>query len=158
MKLAKTIQLDVSDAHVFYRPAEVGEWAVTGTFLYVDGDPSGWSNKQQLAFRSAWLGIGSLGNSTFVQVTKISIDDYEQAVHVLAENLIDNFNAPSPEAASQAAYHEIDDMISLCEHPPGTLLAIERSISGNDISEKTHTLRFPGEPAHAKIWSLVEGD
>ena len=66
------------------------------------------------------------------------------------------FNAPNPAAASQAARQEIDDMISLCDHPPGTLLAIERSISGNDISEKTHVLTPPDEPAHAKIWTLVE--
>mgnify|MGYP007046914791 CR=1 FL=1 len=156
MKLAKTIQLDVSDRLVFDRPAEVGEWAIAGTFSFVDGDPSGWSNKQQLAFRSAWLGIGSFGNATFVQVTDISRDDYEQAIESLAAYLAEDFNAPNPAAASQAARQEIDDMISLCDHPPGTLLAIERSISGNDISEKTHVLTPPDEPAHAKIWTLVE--
>ena len=72
MKLAKTIQLDVSDTHVFERVAEVGEWAITGTFSFVDIDPSNWTSKQQLAFRTAWLGIGSFGHSTFVQVVEMS--------------------------------------------------------------------------------------
>lgn len=158
MKLAKTIRLDASDTQVFERPAEVGEWAIAGTFGFVDGDPAEWSNKRQLAFRSAWLGIGSFGHSTFIQVTDISAEAYEQAVDTLAAYLAEDFNAPSPEAANRAARQEIDDMISLCDHPPGTLLAIERSIGGNDISEKTHVLTSPDEPAHAKIWSLVEGD
>lgn len=158
MKLAKTIRLDISDTQVFERPAEVGEWAIAGTFSFVDGEPSEWSNKQQLAFRSAWLGIGGFGHSTFVQVVEISAAEVERAVERLAAHLSENFNAPGPEAACQAARQEVDDMFGLCDHPPGTLLAIERGISGNDITEKTHVLTPPDESAHAKIWAVVEGD
>ena len=158
MKLAKTIQLDVSDSHVFERPAEVGEWAITGTFAFVDSDPSNWSNKQQLAFRAAWLGIGSFGNSTFVQVADISTHEYEQAVQTLALYLTEFYNAPGQEAATRAARQEIDDMISMCDHPPGTLLAIERAIADENITEKTSVLAPPGEAGHAKIWTIVEDD
>ncbi len=158
MKLAKTIQLDVSDSHVFERPAEVGEWAITGTFAFVDSDPAGWTGKQQLAFRAAWLGIGSFGNSTFVQVAELSPDAYEQAVHALALYLADSFNAPSREAATGAARQEIDDMITLCDHPPGTLLAIERAFADDDITEKTSVLAPPREAGHAKIWTIEEED
>ncbi len=158
MKLAKTIRLDVSDTHVFERPAEVGEWAITGTFAFVDSDPADWSGKQQLAFRAGWLGIGSFGNSTFVQVAELSTREYEQALRTLAAYLAENYNAPDQAAATRAARQEIDDMIALCDHPPGTLLTIERAITEEKISEKTSVLTPPGESAQAKTWTLVEDD
>ncbi len=156
MKLAKTIRLDASDTHVFERPAELGEWAITGTFAFVDSDPTDWSGKQQVAFRTAWLGIGSFGLSTFVQVTEISAPDYEQALQTLAAHLLENFNAPSLEAASQAAAQEIDDMLGLCDHPPGTLLAMVRAFSEQNITEKARVLIPSGELAPAKAWTMVE--
>ncbi len=158
MKLAKTIQLDVSDSHVFERPAEVGEWAITGTFAFVDSDPAAWSGKQQLAFSAAWLGIGSFGYSTFVQVAALSTHEYEQAVRTLALHLAEFYNAPSREAAARAARQEIDDMITMCDHPPGTLLAIERAIADENITEKTSVLAPPREAGHAKIWAIVDDD
>ncbi len=158
MKLAKTIQLDVSDRHVFEHPAEVGEWAITGTFAFVDSDPADWSSKQQLAFRAAWLGIGSFGHSTFVQVTALSTQEYEQAVQTLAIHLAEFYHAPSQEAATRAARQEIDGMVTMCDHPPGTLLTIERAIAEQNITEKTSVLAPSDEPAHAKIWSIVEDD
>jgi hypothetical protein len=39
-KLPRTIRLDPSDTFVFDRPAEPGEWAVTGSFLFIDTDPT----------------------------------------------------------------------------------------------------------------------
>ena len=158
MKLAKTIQLDVSDTHVFERVAEVGEWAITGTFSFVDIDPSNWTSKQQLAFRTAWLGIGSFGHSTFVQVVEMSNPEYEQAIQTLSKYLTDVYNAPSQETAKSAAQQEIDDMIAMCDHPPGTLLSIERSIAEQNITEKTSVLAPSGSSSHAKIWDIVEDD
>ena len=46
MKLAKTIQLDVSDNNVFPCPAKTNEWAITGTFSFVDTDPNEWSSRR----------------------------------------------------------------------------------------------------------------
>jgi len=158
MKLAKTIQLDVSDTHVFERPAQVGEWAITGTFAFVEGDPADWSGKQQLAFRAAWLGIGSFGNSTFVQVVDITAHEYEQAVQALALYLAEKYNAPSPQDAARAARREIDDMAALCDHPPGTLLAIERDIADRNLTEKTRVLAPADKAALGKIWTFVEDD
>ena len=158
MKLAKTIQLDISDTHAFDHPAEVHEWAISGTFAFVDSDPADWSRKQQLAFRTAWLGIGSFGNSTFVQVTEISAQEYELAIQTLAMYLTKEYNAPNLEVATQAATQEIDDMATLCDHPPGTLLAIERAINRKNITEKTRVLTPSDKPALANIWTIVEDD
>ena len=156
MKLAKTLRLDVSDTHVFNRAAEVGEWAITGTFAYIDSDPSSWSRKKQLAFRTAWLGIGSFGNSTFVQATEISTQEFDQTLQTLAAYLAEEYNAPSQEAATKAARQELDDMINLCGHPAGTLLAIERTITEQNITEKTRVLIPSDEPINAKTWTVVE--
>jgi len=158
MKLAKTIQLDVSDTHVFERPAEVGEWAVTGTFAFVDSDPTNWTSKQQLIFRTAWLGIDSFGHSTFVQVVEMSNSEYEQVIQTLSVYLADVYNAPNQEAAQQAAQQEIDNMVTMCDHPRGTLLSIERSIAEQNITEKTSVLAPSGSSTHAKIWDIVEDD
>jgi len=51
MKLIRTIRLDLSDTFVFDRAAGPGEWAVTGTFVYADGDPSALQGKARAAFR-----------------------------------------------------------------------------------------------------------
>ena len=158
MKLAKTIRLDISDTQVFERVAEVGEWAVAGTFAFVDGDPADWSGKRRLAFRAAWLAIGSFGNSTFVQVVDISAAEYEQAVRTLALHLAEVYGAPSQEDAARAARREVDDMAALCDHPPGSLLSIERDMADRDITEKISVLAPPDEPALAKSWTLVEDD
>ena len=158
MKLAKTIRLDVSDTRVFDRAAEVGECAIAGSFAFVDSVPSDWSNKQQLAFRTAWLGIGSFGSSTFVQVTEISTQEYEQILQTLAVYLTEQYNAPGQEAATRAARREIDDMVALCDHPPGTLLTIERAITGQNITEKIRVLRPSDDPAQVKMWSVADDD
>ena len=158
MKLAKTIRFDVSDTHAFERPAEMGEWAITGTFSFVDNDPANWSGKQQLAFHASWLGIGSFGNSTFVQVVEISTQEYEQAVETLAVYLAGFYNAPTQEAAIRAARQEIDDMATLCDHPAKTLLTIERAIAEQHITEKISVLAPSDKPAHAKIWAIVDDD
>ena len=64
MKLAKTIQLDTSDENIFEVAANPNEWAISGTFTFVDGNPDTWPKKHQFAFQSAWLGLPSFGCST----------------------------------------------------------------------------------------------
>ena len=156
MDLAKTVQLDSSDLHIFDQPAEIGEWAITGTFSFVDSDPAAWSNKQKLAFQAAWLGIGSFGYSTFVQATAISSSEYDQLLGILAAHLTDQYTAPNLEAATDAAKQEIDDMATLCNHPPGTLLAIERIIDGQNITEQTRVISGSKEHAKPQVWTTIE--
>lgn len=49
-------------------------------------------------------------------------------------------------------------MVAMCDHPPGTLLSIERSIADQNITEKTSVLAPSGSSSHAKIWEIVEDD
>ncbi|MEK9723521.1 MAG: DUF6505 family protein [Rhodospirillaceae bacterium] len=154
MKLARTIRLDVSDANVFPLAAEPGEWAVTGTFAFADVDPAAWGNKQQIAFRDGWLGTESYGRATFVQVTTIAERQYEDTVRRLAAHIFDAYGAPGMIDALEAASIEVADMATLCDHPVGTLLAIERRADDQAITERTHVVAPPSEEFHARIWAL----
>ena len=158
MKLAKTIQLDVSDNHIFEHPANPQEWAIAGTFSFVDSDPDNWSRKHKFAFQSAWLGLKSYGNSTFVQVTEIPIKEYEFIIISLAKHLVEKYNAPSLEDAKQASKQEIDDMAALCNHPQGTLLSIERSLVKNGIKERARVIKPTKERSKAKVWNISQDE
>ena len=64
--------------------------------------------------------------------------------------------APNLEVATDAAKQEIDDMATLCNHPPGTLLAIERTIDGQNIKEKTRIISGSRDQAKPQIWTAIE--
>ena len=51
MKLLRTIRLDPSDTFVFEQAAEPGEWAVPGSFVFWNQDPSSFEGKKRSAFR-----------------------------------------------------------------------------------------------------------
>jgi hypothetical protein len=159
MKMLRTIRLDPSDVNVFPRAAEPEEWAVTGTFAFIDADPTTWSRKEQLAFRSGWLGTDSLGRATFVQVADIAAEVYEAVVRRLAEHLQARYGAPDMPAALAAARQEVDYAAGLAHHPPGTLLAIEREFRDDGIAERIKIVD-PGakDGQHARIWTIVDDD
>lgn len=159
MKLPRTIRLDPSDTNVFHRAAEPGEWAVTGTFAFVDCVPGELDNKSQLAFKSGWLGLGSFGLSTFVQVTLVPEGDDEAAARALATHLFEEYGAPDMLMAMTAAKSEIAYAASLCDQPAGTLLAIEREMTEDGINERIRVVPRPDEDGgHAQIWTLTEED
>ena len=70
LKLPRTLRLDPSDTFVFETPAEPGEWAVTGSFLFFDADVEALAPKARTAFRSGFVGVASLGFSTLVVVIR----------------------------------------------------------------------------------------
>ena len=159
MKLPRTIRLDPSDARVFDAAAQPGEWAVTGTFVFVDGTPSEMDAKTQLAFRSGWLGIDSFGFSTFVQVTVAPDSEVQAATGRLAAQLFERYGAPDMLAALEAAKGEIEQAASLCDHPAGTLLAIQREMTEDGIAERIRLVPRPDEDGgHARVWSLEEDE
>jgi len=159
MKFARTIQLDASDQNVFDNPARPGEWAVTGTFEFAggafDGDPADWTAKQQLAFKSGWMGLGDFGRATFVQVTVVPDEQVEEAVRALGAHLFDRYGAPDMLAALDAARRECEDMAALCDHPAGTLLAIDRELTEDGIVERVRVIPATGDGQHARIWGVA---
>jgi len=156
MKLIRTIRLDPSDTFVFDRAAEPGEWAVTGTFIFSDDDPSKLEGKARAAFRSGFLGVASLGWSTLVQVVETSDDDRLGAIDTLAKQLVAHFGAPSMEDAVAAAEEEFAFAASLCNHPLDTLIAMHRSHDGGEIREAFRTLRPKDGPKPLRAFAFLE--
>ena len=158
VKFPRTLRFDVSDANAFPLAAEPDEWAVTGTFAFADADPLAFTNKEQLAFRNGWLGTGSFGRATFVQVAEISEDEFEGVTERLGGHLLDHFGAPDRENALRAALDEAEYAAGLCDHPAGTLLSIEREFTDAGVTERIRVIPKNGDDQHAKIWSVVEDD
>lgn len=140
VKLPRTIRLDPSDTFVYSRAAEPGECAVTGTFLFFGADVEKLSGKERQAFRAGFLGIESFGWSTLVVVTEATAEERAAAVERLAEQLVAHCGAPGMEAARPAAEEEIAFAQSLCDHPPNTLLALNRAGEDGSVRESFRTL------------------
>ena len=140
-KLLRTLRLDPSDTFVFERAAEPGEWAVTGSVLFVASDPTALGPKVRAAFRAGFLGLESFGFSTLTEVAEIAPEAREALVDRFARALHDQFGAPDIEVATAAARDEITFAASLCDHEPGTVIAMRRSLEGGEIREQFRTLR-----------------
>jgi hypothetical protein len=160
MKLLRTIRLDPSDAFVFERAAEPGEWAVAGAFAFLDADPAMLEGKARSAFRSGFLGIATLGWSTLVQVVAASEADRSAAIETLAARLVEHFGAPDLAAARAAAGEEVAFAASLAEHPLDTLIAMHRVQQDGEIRETFRTLRprAGAKPLRAFAFLEVEGE
>jgi len=142
MKLLRTIRLDPSDTFIFERAAESGEWAISGSFLFLDGDTADLNTKQRHALRSGFLGIGSLGFSTLATVSEATAEDYAAAREQLAQAFVATFGAPGLDVGREAAEEELQNSKSLCDHPVGTLVAVERTLRPDGgIAERFRTLR-----------------
>jgi len=160
LKLPRTLRLDPSDTFVFARAAEPGEWAVTGSFLFLDSDVAALSGKARAAFRSGFVGVGSLGFSTLVVVSEASEAERAAAVEALAEQIHARLGAPDREAAREAAREEIDVAASLCNLPVGSVVAMHRTAEGGEIREEFRTLsQRPGaDRLHGRAFHFVETD
>ncbi|MFE1599844.1 DUF6505 family protein [Methylobacterium sp. ID0610] len=160
LKLPRTLRLDPSDTFVFEQAAEPGEWAVTGSFLFMDADIAALSGKTRAAFRSGFVGVRSLGFSTLVVVSEASEAERDAAVEALAAHIHARFGAPDRDAARAAAREEIDVAASLCKVPVGSVVAMHRTAGDGEIREDFRTLhQRPGaEQRHGRAFHLVEID
>lgn len=146
-RLPRTLRLDPSDAVVFEHAAPAGEWAVPGGFAFWEEVPEAMSGKRRQAFRSGFLGIGSFGWSTLVEVAEASAAERRAAREALAAHLRAAFGAPDEAAARAAAEEEIAFAESLCDHPPGTVLALTRGVEADGaVRERFRTLHRRDAP------------
>ena len=142
MKLARTIHFDESDQLVFARPAETGEWVVSGGFEFSNWTQADLQGKARQAFANGWLGLSSFGRATFIAVARIEPAELEQITKVLADHLNTVYGAPSAEAALNAARHEIDFMLELCEEQdPNTLLVVQRELTEAGVREQFRSIQ-----------------
>jgi hypothetical protein len=139
-RLPRTLRLDPSDLVVFTAAAAPGEWAVPGGFAFWDEDPAALAGKRRQEFRAGFLGLSSFGWSTLVEVAEASPAQREQAVAALAAHIRAVHGAPDAAAARAAAEEEIGFAASLCDHPPGTVLALARVVEEGAVRERFRTL------------------
>jgi hypothetical protein len=140
VKLLKTIRADPSDTFVFSTAAEQGEWAVSGAFMFAPQDLAAVTGKARAAFRSGFLGVGSFGWSTLVQIVSATEADRAAAVDMLASRLVLHLGAPSLQIARLAAEEEIGFAASLCDHKEGMLIAVSRRYDDGEIREMFRAL------------------
>ena len=157
MKFPRAVRLDQSDTQVYANPAVPGEWAVPGSFVFVDKNPAELANKELQAFGHGFLGVGSFGWSTLVEVAEIAEQEYRQVIGRLAEHFVEHYGAPDLATALPAAREEASFAASICEHAPHTLLMLERESSEEGIVERFKVVR-PNAADHSniKLWELVE--
>ena len=160
MKLLRTIRLDASDTFVFDVPAEAGDWAVSGAFVFWDKDAANLEGKARAAFRSGFLGVKSLGWSTLAQVVEATVAERAALVDTLASQLIQHFGAPTVEAAKAAAEEEVAFAESLCAIPQDSVIAVHRSFENGMVRETFRALRGRegAKPTRAFSFIETEGD
>jgi hypothetical protein len=158
VKLLRTIRLDPSDTFIFPSAAAVGEWAISGALVFSDVEPARLQGKELAAFRCGFLGVPSLGWSTLVQIVEADAKDRAAAVDLVTRCLLDRFGAPDLAVARKAAEEEIDFAASLCDHPPGTLIAVHRADEGGAIREAFRSLRSRGDRKRWRAFSFLDAD
>lgn len=156
MRLPRAIRLDQSDLQVFALACQPGEWAIPGSFAFAETKPETLERKQRLALATAWLGLGSFGFTTLVEVAEIEEAAFFQAVEQLARHLVAHYGAPDLVSALPAARAELDDAASLCDHKLGTLLAIEREVTAEGLRERVRVIEPARAKDHARIWTISE--
>lgn len=134
-KLPKVVRLDESDLQVYDHPAEPGEWAVPGSFEFLNDDIESLTGKRLQAFRSGFLGIKSSGRSTLVAINTIRSDEYQNAINQLTVNILSNHGISERSVALTVATDEIRYAESLCEYDEGTVLALDREFTKDEIKE-----------------------
>jgi len=145
-KLPRTLRLDASDALIFDPAAEPGEWAVPGGFEFWEESPETMSGKRRQAFRGGFLGLASFGWSTLVEVAEATPEQRAAALAALAARIRAHHGAPDDAAARAAAAEELAFAESLCDHPPGTVLALTRTHSDGEVRESFRTLHLRDTP------------
>ena len=152
-RLPRSFRLDQSDVSVFEVAAPPGEWAVPGSFCFLSAEPETLTGKRRAAFAHGFLGVASFGWTTLVTVEEASAADLDAATASLAAHLVAWHGAPSAAQAEAVARREVGFASSLCDHPPGTILAISRRFDGDALREQFKTITPDQDPCgpHAPI-------
>lgn len=134
-KLPKVVRLDDSDLEVYEHPADAGELAVPGGFEFLNDSIESLTGKRLQAFLNGFLGIQTSGRSTLVAITSLDHDEYQNAINQLTVNILSNHGVTERSLALNIATEEIRYAESLCEYEEGTILALDRDFSKEEIKE-----------------------
>ena len=148
IKLARTIRFDESDANIFARPAESGEWAVSGGFEFSNWTEGDLVGKARQAFANGWLSLDSFGRATLVAVAQAEPAELDALASRLADHFVTVYGAPDRDTALPHAREELAYMQDLCaDHDPNTLLVVQRDLTEAGVRESFRAIT----PAEAEI-------
>jgi len=158
MHFPRIVRLDESDTRVYEKLAVPGEWAVPGSFIFLNADLESLSGKSLLAFRHGFLGTGSFGWSTLVMVDSISDAEYQSVVDSMVVRFLKQSGSSDRAAALAAVQEEMEFAASICQHELHTLLSIERTIEGDTFVENFRVVSPPNAIDHStmKLWAIEE--
>ena len=157
MKYAKTIRFDKSDLNIFPSIAKEGELAVVGTFSFFHLDEENLKGKMKQAFSNGFLGLPSLGYSTFISLAEVEEEDLKILKNTLSDCFLKKYGAPSFEHAFKAADDEVNLMLHLCcSHDKGSLIGISREMTKEGIKENFRHLPKAESCAEQNIWTFEE--
>ena len=141
---------------MFDDTAEAGEWAIPGSFAFINDEPEQLEGKRLQAFKHGFLGTQSFGWCSLVEVAEISDDEYQQLIDRLAQHMVNAHGAPHIAAALPVAADEADYAVNLCSHPLHTLLTIERDFDDEGLIESLKVIRPADGVDHSKVklWGL----
>lgn len=150
--------MDLSDAKVFDNVAPPGEIAIPGSFAFANKSYQDLTHKEKLTFGSSWLGLGSFGYSTFVQVAQAEPEELDTAVEQLASYFVREFGAPSVAEALPVAQEELNYALSLCDQELGQMLSIERGETDEGVNERINLIDPSAlDGLHGiKTWEIVD--
>ena len=160
-KFLSTIRFDSSDAYVFERAAEQGEWAVSGAFAFAGEERGTLAGKARQAFANGFLGLSSFGRSTFASVAEMSEAERDAVERGLARHLVAHYGAPDEERALPAAREEFAFIAELCaESLINTVFTVRRRFDEDGrIREEFRTIQAPSsQPLHSRIWNVVDDE
>lgn len=151
MKFPRAVRLDQSDIDVFDIAAEPGEWAIPGSFAFINDEPESLQGKRLQAFRHGFLGTSSFGWCTLVEVAEIADDEYQEVIDRLAQHFVQAHGAPHIAAALPVAADEAHYSVTICSHPLHTLLSIERDFGDDGLLESLKVIRPADGSDHTKV-------
>ncbi|MHA1189537.1 MAG: DUF6505 family protein [Alphaproteobacteria bacterium] len=141
-QFARVIRLDESDLNIFQTAADIGEWAISGTFEFSNWTDTDLTGNKRQAFANGWFGLDSFGRSTLIAVSPITDAEFENLIDPLARHFIDNYGAPGMDAARPVARQELEQMRDMCEdHEPNTLFMIERVLEEVGVRERIRVIK-----------------
>ena len=161
MKFLRAIHFDQSDTHVYEKAAEVDEWVVSGAFEYSDLSEADIQGKIKQGFSNGFLGLNSLGRSTFAYVSEIGAGTFTEIENGLADYFITEYNAPDRGNALSAAREELEFVRDLCSDVLiNTVFTVRRYFDDEgQIKEEFRTIKAPGnEPVHTPVWKIIDDE
>lgn len=139
IRFPRIIRRNTSASRIFNPAAMPGEWAVTGAFRFAHRDPATIQAREIRIFRNGWLGLGSFGSASLVEVADLTEVGYEDIGRRLAAHLMAEYGLGAAPAI-EAAIEELSFAANLCNHQLGTVLALDREFNDQGLIEKARVV------------------